>query len=636
MICSVLGVLAILFSVSCLPQVQMLAGDARQVYRAGSNLNRGATMNRATFISKPVSFASSRTRTVQVVAAASKSGASGRSASTYEHLTLKEILLKPAYLSGNADAAEKFLKSQVADFQVSLKAWRDKETVVKIAKVKIQMEEEKLAELRTSSKQDPDLEWKLMKQLPGKKAELASALIELALAKDYFFMSKKSLEQLGSWKSDALTPTELETLRQKFEALLPPLEEEPKSPFGLVAHSTTSLINAGRNVISEGVRWIEGQQFSKSLVDNDFGMAETILRAGINIGAESQTLALSIAAKEGAASLVETILRQGVATVDHNDNEAIRFASKNGHYDIVKMLIESGKSDPSAVNSESLRVAASLGHFRVVDLLLDYSAKVRPDAENNEAIRMASASGHVDIVRRLLQDERVNPTERDNQAIKLASSNGHFEVVRILLEFKRFPVDPSAGGHVALRNAILYGHPSIVQLLLKESSIDAALLNEFFNLLPRIANENAATDILEMLIATGKIDVTVSSNRFIKRAAAQGNSKALGILLRAGADPAADDDTPLKEAVFKGHANIVKMLLSDERVYRKAGKVDLIGMAVIGRHVDVLQALLESKKIDLFLLAVRRENYLLVKAFLDDGRLAPIYLEKLKRLHDDV
>ena len=629
MICSVYRVLAVLLSVSCLPQVQLLAGDAIQVYRTGSNLNRGATMNRAKFMAKPVSSASSRPRTVQVVAAASKSGASGMSASTYEHLTSKEILLKPAYLSRNADAAEKFLESQITDFKDSHKAWRDKETAVKVAKVKIQMEEEKLAELRASSKQDPGMEWKLMKQLAGKKAELASARIELALAKDYFFMSKKSLEELGSWKSDVLTPTELATLRQKFEALLP---EDPKSPFGLVAHSPTSLINAGRNAWNGRFRWIEGQQFSKSLVDKDFKVAESMLRAGVNIEAESQTLALSIAAKEGAASLVEAILRLGVATVDHNDNEAIRLASQNGHYDIVKMLIESGKSDPSAVNSESLRLAASLGHFRVVDLLLDYSPKVRPDAVDNEAIRMASAKGHVDIVRRLLQDERVNPTQRDNQAIKLASSNGHVEVVRMLLAFKRFPVDPSAGGHSALQNAILYGHPSIVDLLLKESRVDAALLNQFFNLLPRIADENAATDILEILVATGKIDVTVSSNRFIKRAAAQGNSKAFGILLRAGADPAADDDTPLREAVFKGHANIVKMLLADERVYRKAGWVDLLGIAAAGRHVDVLQALLESKKIDMFLLAVRKETYPGLKAYID--RVAPIYLYKLKRLHD--
>ena len=590
-------------------------------------------MNAVAFMAKPVSSASSRPRTVQVVAAASKSGASGMSASTYERLTSKEILLKPAYLSRNADAAEKFLESQITDFKDSHKAWRDKETAVKVAKVKIQMEEEKLAELRASSKQDPGMEWKLMKQLAGKKAELASARIELALAKDYFFMSKKSLEQLGSWKSDALTATELATLRQKFEALLP---EEAKSPSGLAAHSPASLMNAGRNAWKDGVRWIEGQQFSKAVLDKNFGMAVTMLRAGFDIGAESQTRALSVAAKEGAASLVENILRLGVATVDSNENEAIRLASQNGHYDIVKMLIESGKADPSAVNSESLRLAASQGHFRVVELLLEYSTKVRPDTAENEAIRMASANGHVDVVRRLLQDERVNPTQRDNQAIKLASSNGHFEVVQLLLEFKRVPVDPSAEEHWAVRYAIINGHSSIVELFLKDTRVNPAVSNKHYQLLPPLAAMSGRTDILEMLIATGKIDVQTDSNFAISRAVARGNEKMVEILLKAGADPSVNDNAPLKDAAYRGYAGVVEMLLADERVYPKAGKDDALCLAVSNRHTNVLQVLLQSKKIDptldgsrSFYIALDVGNSDIVNLFLQDGRVNPAHQPNL-------
>lgn len=57
---------------------------------------------------------------------------------------------------------------------------------------------------------------------------------------------------------------------------------------------------------------------------------------------------------------------------------------------------------------------------------------VDPSYDHNNALRLASSEGRREVVEILLKDSRVNASDCDNQAIKWAAFHGHLEVVKLL------------------------------------------------------------------------------------------------------------------------------------------------------------------------------------------------------------
>jgi ankyrin repeat protein len=91
-----------------------------------------------------------------------------------------------------------------------------------------------------------------------------------------------------------------------------------------------------------------------------------------------------------------------------------------------------------------------------------------PYVNENAVFRMACHKGNIAVVNRLLQDNRVDPSADNNYAIRIASENGYVEVVDRLLQDKR--VDLYDVNNHAIRDASENGHIAVVDRLLQEST----------------------------------------------------------------------------------------------------------------------------------------------------------------------
>jgi ankyrin repeat protein len=129
----------------------------------------------------------------------------------------------------------------------------------------------------------------------------------------------------------------------------------------------------------------------------------------------------------------------------------------------------------------------------------------------------------------LLADRRVDPTEDGDDALVQATYNWHGEIVKMLLE----------DGRVNLNNdvmieAIKHNNIDIVELLLKDKRIEV----------------------------NGSLLIYTNSTEAIK------------LLLEDGrADPAYKNSLCLALAHYRGHTDIVKLLLVDNRVNKNAVEI---------------------------------------------------------------
>ena len=88
----------------------------------------------------------------------------------------------------------------------------------------------------------------------------------------------------------------------------------------------------------------------------------------------------------------------------------------------------------------------------------------------NGAIRWAAQNGHLEVVKLLLADSRVNPAALNNKAIQWAAEEGQTEVVKVLLADSR--VDPAANNSRIIGKAAKNYHSAVVKLLLADSRVD--------------------------------------------------------------------------------------------------------------------------------------------------------------------
>ncbi|KAK0395123.1 hypothetical protein QR680_001126 [Steinernema hermaphroditum] len=198
---------------------------------------------------------------------------------------------------------------------------------------------------------------------------------------------------------------------------------------------------------------------------------------------------------------------------------ALIFASQNGHREVVEVLINNG-ADVNARTSEggsALLAAAQNGHIAVVRHLLECGADVRHELKDGAtAMFLAAQNGHVQAVAALaeagsdigrkrtdgispfwmacqmghgpvveeLQRRKQRDSARPDGATGLfkASHKGCANVVRLLLEHDgdRSSLGILKNGESALHAAALFGHPHIVDVLLKAGA-DANLRNQHYD-----------------------------------------------------------------------------------------------------------------------------------------------------------
>ena len=115
----------------------------------------------------------------------------------------------------------------------------------------------------------------------------------------------------------------------------------------------------------------------------------------------------------------------------------------------------------------------------------------------------------------------------------------------------------------------------------------------------RLACSEGFSDIVKVLLTDNRVNPTVNRNSPICDAADNGHVKVVRLLLQDGrADPAADDNSPIRFAADQGHVEIVQLLLQDPRVDPSDDGNSAFLLACAHGHVDIVLLFLKDTRVD--------------------------------------
>ena len=364
------------------------------------------------------------------------------------------------------------------------------------------------------------------------------------------------------------------------------------SRIALVALLSVASLSAGRSEspLSEAIQAGNRQEIQKLLKDpaavtateadgttplhwavrtDDVETSKALLAAGANASAANRygVTPLSVAAVNGNAALIEALLSAGASanSIVSKGQTVLMTAARTGNPAAVRILIEAGadvNARESQLGETALMWAASENHAEVVTLLASRGADVNARSStiqfpkdrfglegvltilphgNWAPLMYAARDGGVDAVRALAKaGADVNATDPDGTtALIFAIMNAHYDTANAILEAGADPNIVDKAGMAALYAAV-----------------DMSSLGEVYGMPPRKVNDTLKpSDVISRLIAKGAVvdarltSATLQRNHTpgegqlgagttpLMRAARNGDSAAMKILLAAGADP---------------------------------------------------------------------------------------------------
>lgn len=238
---------------------------------------------------------------------------------------------------------------------------------------------------------------------------------------------------------------------------------------------------------------------------------------------------------------------------------------------------------------------------------------VNTGKNNQMLIKFASQNGYSDIIEMLLKDDRVNPIVHNNLPIAYAAENGHLDAVKVLMNDKR--VDPSDYNNAAIKYALKNKHLSVVKQLMNDKRVVDKLepidkqnirieleygYKSLFKDIERKMKSNES--IKHFLKPKSKEDILKSIEKLSPHEKLQ-HACEYGILwlfkqsLDEGANPAYQDNYPIRYASAGGYYTIVKILLSLNGVNPSDLNNSAIVMAYYYKHKDIVELLLNDKRV---------------------------------------
>ena len=330
---------------------------------------------------------------------------------------------------------------------------------------------------------------------------------------------------------------------------------------------------------------------------------------------------LSLAAWKGHADIVDELLKNHADPdiADSGNVTPLNSAAWSGYYQVVELLLNA-KANPTIADyagQNPLNSAASCGNEEVVKLLLSEPRTLgvinHEDEDDETPLFSAANNGHTEIVQLLVKyDADVNIlTKNNDSALRVAARDGNDEMVQLLLEAKADPlVQTKDDGYTPLHSAARYGHDTVLTILLRKSKENIDTNDAYKNTALLLAADNGEEKCVEVLLKNGA-KAGCQNNReatALISAARYGYTKIAQMLLTPDTNEYAalskleideqDDSgfTALQWAVYKGHKDIVEMLLScnaDVSLGDTDGDTALHLAAILG-YDTVIKALLDK------------------------------------------
>lgn len=292
------------------------------------------------------------------------------------------------------------------------------------------------------------------------------------------------------------------------------------------------------------------------------------------------------ACKSGNLELVNFLLTSDKlpikADIHFNEDEGFRECCKNGFLEIVRFLLTDHQlkktSNIHAKLDEGLRNACEKGHLNIVEYLLTSPAlqgkQANIHALNDSPLENAAFYGHIEIVKFLTSSknlkEKSYQVNHKTEAYIQANKQGHFEIVKFFLSYpsiikaeKRLNIFSVESDVIA--NACESGNVELLSYLLTSKDLE---------------------NHREKLISdpTIKNHLNTQLNQGLVRACKRGHLNIVKYLSKNfegefSADIHCFKDSPIKEAFFAGHLNILEYLIFDMDI-QKTNQIEefLIGI----------------------------------------------------------
>jgi ankyrin repeat protein len=243
-------------------------------------------------------------------------------------------------------------------------------------------------------------------------------------------------------------------------------------------------------------------------------------------------------------------------------------AIKHGRVGHVIWALADGHSVIFGDDDREIELAAAKGHVRILEILLDtFSDRHYPIdlTTKNIALRYACENAHADVVYYLLN--KYNDSRLPPSLLLFTAYKGPMAVLRLLLN-KYKQVASKDDCNDALIAASAKGHTHIVELLLREKVNPSARLGCTFKDLPfystpiEVAAFNGHLDVVKLLLTDERVDPSSA----IINAAYRGNREMILAILNDYRISPSDAKFAMHRAVDSGRKDIIDVMLSLTKV----------------------------------------------------------------------
>jgi len=324
-------------------------------------------------------------------------------------------------------------------------------------------------------------------------------------------------------------------------------------------------------------------------------MAEILLDSNACInsqGGSSMLTPLCMAVKKNNKDMVQLLLRRkAFVNADQGDGQTpLHIASGEGLYDMAKMLIDHKADLEHLTNNDEtpLHLATAFNKPEVARLLYQSKADISATNHIGNPLHYAISEKHVGLTKMILEWKvDIEAQDRDGDApLALAAMKGFNIAVELLLKAGANIEAKSKEDRTALHHASSQGHAHLVDLLLDHGAPINSQTVYGQTPLNR-ASVKGRLEVTKLLIER-KADFELPDRwgaTPLFRAARNNRKDIVKFLIKAGADMDKGiseghngddkDNTPLHTAAWRGHLDVVEVLLNNWADYTLVNERDL-------------------------------------------------------------